>query len=613
MRNQGKTTNSPTTWPVIASAVSRLSSPAVTILIVSVLLLTPAAHVPCMAQSQEAMTWFFNAQLHLEDGNRDKAIECLKKALATDSSFEKARELLIELGGSDDSVSSGAGPSSSGSSGGVSGSGSGGGKSHQPSGSSRNLMSKANSLAVAGKYLDAIEAYREALKADPKYIPARANLGYCFEKTGQFKEALKEYKRILVIQPDNALVHNNLGFLFAKSSIDLDSALTHCGKAVQLEPKNSEFWDSLGYVHLRRGEIERAFENFEKALKENPKNSQARRNVALARYLSGKVSEAVKDLEAMIKAGDKDFDTFLLMAKIFVDTGQAQEATDNLNKCLAERPGDIEANFYMGFVCLSKESSDSAKYLKAVTEAKLDVAESAMAQAFLLQASPSLTEADAARIPQLFRKAAELKPNWWMPHFFLANWYVSVKSRDEAVNAAKEGIRVAPAVAKARLEALLDAAQKIEQGKVYQNDVHGFSATYPDDWEYSEDTAQFNIRQAQVVFFKRDEAMGKMALAAVIIQPNAQEFNLDQIVESKRGQLAEMTADYKEIYVKNESFPNFEGAMICYEQGGGMKIVQVFATIDKRVLAVAFIDRKETFDTLYPQFESILKTFRMNY
>jgi tetratricopeptide (TPR) repeat protein len=558
-----------------------------------------------LGADQSAMTWFFNAQLHLESGEKDKAVTCLRKALEMDSGFEKARELLKELGAdSNVAVTEPREPAQNKKR---------TGKSRSGSASRKSTLSKANDAARAGRFREAIDGYREALKEDPKLVDARSNLGYCLEKLGMYTDAIKEYKRILVIKGDSPLVNNNLGFLYARSSNDLNAALDHCSRALKAEPGNLDFKDSLGYVYFRQGALEQAAAIFQEVLEKKPSMTSAARHLAMVRYMSGKVEDAKNILARVVSENPQDFDGFLELGKLYVDTGEADKALEVLEKALALRPESVETSFYLGFTYLSKDPAKAIQYLRTSADSGIEMGVVPMAEAFILQQNQNITQEDAVKIPGLLKKSVKLAPDWWIPRYFLADWYVNMKSREEAIAMAQEALKVAPPLAKTRVEGLLESAKAIEVGQSYKNEVHGFSVNYPSDWEMSEDTKQFNIPQAQVIFYKKDQESGRVALTAIIIQPNVQEFTLDDIIESKRQQLSSMPAGYNEVFAKPVSYPNFEGSALCYEQGGAMKILQVFATIDKRILAIAMIDRKEGFDSLEQQREMILRSFKLNY
>lgn len=553
------------------------------------------------ALASDANNWFFNARLHLEDGRKDKAIECLKKVLEFEPGHSKAKELLKELGQNIDSTS-------------VRNTSENKKKFHSSSQktgkkSLRALLKKGNENAIKGDYIEAISAYKSVLKIDPKQFSARINLGYCYEKTGNFFDAIKQYKRILVLDKKNALAHNNLGFLYAYINDDIDSALKHSNQAVELDSNNSNYLDSLGYVYLKKKLYDRAEEYFDKALKKDKKNTSALRHKAYSQYLKGNIEKAIGIYQECLKK-NKEAETYLQLATIYVDTGQAEDALKNLGLCIDKSADNIEALFYLGFLYLSMGDSRSEDFFSKVKKINPESAEAFMAGALPLAMSNSASDnSRLEKIDNFLTKAIEKKSSWWMPYFFLATNSIEAKDKEKALEIIGKCRKIAPSTAISKMDALEEQANSIVKGKLYENSANSFSVYYPASWSMTEDTAQMNLAQAQVVFSKKDET----AIVAVIIQPNTSGYNLNTIVEYKRANLSAYQPGYKEIEVKDVAFPNFTGAMIIYSQQGNSQIAQVFATIDKRILAIAYIDTQDNFKNNFPDFESILKTFRLNY
>ena len=73
-----------------------------------------------------------------------------------------------------------------------------------------------NAYGDSGKYQEAIESYKQALRIDPDYADAHFNLGYTYRKLGKYQEAIESYKQALRIDPGYADAHFNLGYAYRK-------------------------------------------------------------------------------------------------------------------------------------------------------------------------------------------------------------------------------------------------------------------------------------------------------------------------------------------------------------------------------------------------------------
>jgi Tfp pilus assembly protein PilF len=70
---------------------------------------------------------------------------------------------------------------------------------------------------------------------------------------------------VLATDPQNAAVLNYLGYMLADRGTKLDEALIMIKKAVELEPANGAYLDSLGWAYFRLGKYELAEDNLMKA------------------------------------------------------------------------------------------------------------------------------------------------------------------------------------------------------------------------------------------------------------------------------------------------------------------------------------------------------------
>jgi tetratricopeptide (TPR) repeat protein len=70
---------------------------------------------------------------------------------------------------------------------------------------------------------------------------------------------------VLASDPDHASALNYLGYMLADQNMKLDEALGYIKRAVDLDPTNGAYLDSLGWAYFRLGKFELAEENLLKA------------------------------------------------------------------------------------------------------------------------------------------------------------------------------------------------------------------------------------------------------------------------------------------------------------------------------------------------------------
>ncbi len=129
-----------------------------------------------------------------------------------------------------------------------------------------------DNLLVAAEVCQRLEDYArsipflERVVADgPQELQALFWLGAAYERTGRVEEAEIQFLRFLELQPDSAPALNYLGYMWADNGLNLSEALAYVQKAVELDPDNGAYIDSLGWAHFRLGDYQEARSHLERA------------------------------------------------------------------------------------------------------------------------------------------------------------------------------------------------------------------------------------------------------------------------------------------------------------------------------------------------------------
>jgi hypothetical protein len=133
------------------------------------------------------------------------------------------------------------------------------------------------------------EAKREialGLEATPGGLDLPIYLVPQMEKLGHKKEAAELYDKVRSVTeaackdyPRFALAHNSAAWLSACCRRDLDAALEHAVKAVELDPDNSVHLDTLAEVHFQRGDKDKALTAIKKAVELTPQRDYYRKQL----------------------------------------------------------------------------------------------------------------------------------------------------------------------------------------------------------------------------------------------------------------------------------------------------------------------------------------------
>ena len=89
--------------------------------------------------------------------------------------------------------------------------------------------------------------------------------GSTYERQKKYDQADEMFRKVLAVNPQNTMTLNYLGYMLADRGVKLEEALGYIKKAVELDPANGAYLDSLGWAYFKLGKYDLAEENLVKA------------------------------------------------------------------------------------------------------------------------------------------------------------------------------------------------------------------------------------------------------------------------------------------------------------------------------------------------------------
>jgi len=115
------------------------------------------------------------------------------------------------------------------------------------------------------------EALHEAqLDEDDEVINAKFyfNYGAAAEQAGLYEKAADLLRKSIALDPANsAEAYNYIGYMWADHNMHLDEAEAMIKRALESEPNNASYLDSLGWVEFRKGKFDQALSDLLRAAK----------------------------------------------------------------------------------------------------------------------------------------------------------------------------------------------------------------------------------------------------------------------------------------------------------------------------------------------------------
>jgi tetratricopeptide (TPR) repeat protein len=150
------------------------------------------------------------------------------------------------------------------------------------------------------RYSDAEQAARkaESYATEPQdNETAWLMLGAVYERQKQYDKAEEEFKKVLEVNPKNAQVLNYYGYMLADRGVRLDVAHDLIQRAVDLEPLNGAYLDSLGWLYFKQNKLDDAESTLRKAVEREPHDPTIRSHLGDIYAKQGRMDLAAAEWE----------------------------------------------------------------------------------------------------------------------------------------------------------------------------------------------------------------------------------------------------------------------------------------------------------------------------
>lgn len=148
-----------------------------------------------------------------------------------------------------------------------------------------------------GKFAEAEEKYKEALKGSPNDLNGLVGLARLYDRQGQPQRAIEVYLKAAQAHPQNSLIQNDLGLCYRRQR-QTDKAIAAFQKAVEFTPGNAKYRNNLAAAFVDAGRENEAYNQLTAV--NSP--AVAHYNVAYLLNEKGQKGNAVQHLQAAVAA-----------------------------------------------------------------------------------------------------------------------------------------------------------------------------------------------------------------------------------------------------------------------------------------------------------------------
>jgi tetratricopeptide (TPR) repeat protein len=164
--------------------------------------------------------------------------------------------------------------------------------------------------------------------------------GTLFERQKKYDLAEKQFREVLKLDASNSQAQNYLGYMFADQNTRLDEAQQLILKALDSDPNNGAFLDSLGWVYYRQNKLKEAEEQLNRSIQLITKDPTIHDHLGDVYFKQGRIKEAIAQWQSSLK----EWDGSLPADKEPEEIAKVQKKLENARVRLAKEQGPASIN-----------------------------------------------------------------------------------------------------------------------------------------------------------------------------------------------------------------------------------------------------------------------------
>jgi tetratricopeptide (TPR) repeat protein len=164
-------------------------------------------------------------------------------------------------------------------------------------------LALADYQAQARQFDSALRVLDQAAAKFPSDLAVTFQAGAVLERAQRFADAEQKFREVLARDPLHAPALNYLGYMLADRGERLDESIGYIKRALQVEPYNGAFLDSLGWAYFRQNKLDLAEVNLRQAAEQRVRDSAVQDHFGDVLFKLGRYQDAVSAWQRAL-AGD---------------------------------------------------------------------------------------------------------------------------------------------------------------------------------------------------------------------------------------------------------------------------------------------------------------------
>jgi len=221
------------------------------------------------------------------------------------------------------------------------------------------LAQQAHDDFKAGRYTQAREKLREAVKSSPRNPALWSLLGMTDAQLNEVDSAIADFQKTLALAPDDAQSYFNLGLLYGRKG-DVLKATEAYQQGLRLEPNNAPANQNYALLLMAQQQFREAVAPL-KVLRLTDPGSLPARVALIECYLKTKMpDEAAQEIQAYLEQPTVPVNDQLKLAKVLLENNEPASAQAVLQTAVKTPPEFPEAHYDLGVLYLNKSQYENA-------------------------------------------------------------------------------------------------------------------------------------------------------------------------------------------------------------------------------------------------------------
>ena len=330
-----------------------------------------------------------------------------------------------------------------------------------------------NALDSLGRKAEAMAAFVESVRLDPRFPDGRYNLGRALLEEGRVEEARAQFTEALALKPDHVYALINLGNMLLRDG-QLNEAHAYLEKAVRLKPDYPEAHYNLGTLLLMQSKLDEAAAQFTEAVKLRPNYADAHGNLGVALIRQGNLDQGIVHLSEAVRLGPGNAGAHFNLGLALMEQGRLDEAAGCFRQTLLLKPDYAMAHYRLAWTLARQhKSSEAIPHYREALRLQPDFADALNELAEILSSNPDPVLRDGIEAVRLAERACRLTQNQQAgPMAALAAAYAEVGVYSEAVTTAQKARELALATGQKEIAIRCEEMLKLFQsGRPFRSEL----------------------------------------------------------------------------------------------------------------------------------------------